>query len=87
MHPIHFPEANRTYTKPKGWTDEQCGDLHTLQQFDESIGCETIISVWQPNKEDIEAFMAGRPLIIRLVGYQMCPIDMWTNNEEGGPNV
>lgn len=28
MHPVDFPERNKTLTKPEGWTDEQCSPLH-----------------------------------------------------------
>jgi hypothetical protein len=37
--PTTFPEANRTLTKPEGWTDEQCGELPTFSDGESCISC------------------------------------------------
>lgn len=58
MLPISFPEANVNYTKPEGWTDEQCGDLAVWQGRapidDKGNTAPTLISCWQPSKKTLK---------------------------------
>lgn len=83
--PIDFDEANKTYGKPKNMTDEECSSLRVLERFE--YGRKVIYSVWQPSKEDIDAFNSGRPLILRMMIPVMVPIAMYTNDENIKPNV
>lgn len=85
MIPIDFEGSNKKYTKPKGWTDEECGDLHTLETITEQ-GQPLIISCWQPNKEDIEAINAGRPIWLKMISNGMCPVEVLTLNENHESN-
>jgi hypothetical protein len=72
MLQIDFPERNLVYGKPKGWTDDQCGELPVWigqVAIDEAGNtCETIISCIQPSKEDIEAILAGKPIWLFITG-------------------
>lgn len=31
MKPLNFPESNCRLSKPEGWKDEECGDLHCFR--------------------------------------------------------
>jgi len=85
MRAIHFAEANKTYGKPQGWTDEQCYEISAYEGVTED-GFPIIITVWQPNKEDIEAINAGRPVILRMISHGLPPHSLYTTNENGEPN-
>jgi hypothetical protein len=84
MIPIHFPEANITFTKPEGWTDEQCGNLSVwkgeLPLDEHGSTAPTLISCWQPNKEDIEAINEGKPIFLYITGIAQPPVYLSTEN-------
>jgi len=84
MLPINFPEKNFVYTKPEGWTDEQCGDLDVYKgqvAIDEKGNtAHTIISCWQPSKEDIEAINQGKPIFLFITAIGQPPVSMSTEN-------
>lgn len=80
MRPIDFPEANTQFTKPDDMTDEQCGGLSAY------VGEGHINTVWMPNKEDLEALNAGRPIIVCVRGSSLPPMSLFTADEEGRPN-
>jgi len=77
MLPIDFKEANFTFTKPAGWTDEQCSDLRVWRGA-YSDGTPGIISKWQPSKEDIEAINRGEGIYLSITGTGMPPISLFT---------
>lgn len=87
MIPVDFKEANFTFTKPQGWTDEQCG---SLQVYRESAGgYQIIISKWQPNKEDIEKINNGGAIYLAIHSHEMPPVSLQTESpfergDEGG---
>lgn len=58
MLPHTFKGSNFTYTKPKGWTDEECMDLpvaRVLFPTDRPGIVEAqVICCWKFNKEDLE---------------------------------
>lgn len=79
MMPVDFKEANFTFLKPKGMTDDECGDLRVfLGKYPDETPC--IISKWRPNKEDIEAINAGQPIWVSVIGTQTPPISLFTEN-------
>lgn len=80
MKPIHFPESNKTFTKPESMTDEECQSLPVYQ------GDGFINSVWMPSEADKEAIAAGRPIILSITGYGMPPVSIFTTDEYGKPN-
>lgn len=79
MTPVNFPQANRVFTKPEGWTDEQCGDLHVWAGEVEGVG-PVNISAWQPSEKDIEAINAGKPVFLSVCGQGLPPVSVFTEN-------
>lgn len=80
MRAIDFPESNITFGKPSDMTDEQCFSISAYK------GDGFINTVWLPNKEDIEAINAGRPIILSIVGNGMPPVSLFTCDEQGNIN-
>lgn len=85
MLSIDFPGANITFEKPDSMTDEQCTPMRGLKAVTQE-GWPLIETRWQPNKEDIDAINAGRPIIIHLVTPIMPPIQVFTIDENGESN-
>jgi len=85
MRAIHFEESNRTFGKPESMTDEECYSVSAYvgQTPD---GRPFINTVWMPNKEDLEAMNAGRPIILSITGTGMPPVVLFTCDENGNPN-
>lgn len=79
MLPADFPEANFTYTKPEGMTDEECMDLRVFKGS-YSDGTPAIISVWRPSKEDIDAINEGKPIYLSITSHIMPPVCLFTEN-------
>jgi hypothetical protein len=86
MRAIHFNEANKTYTKPPGMTDEECYEISAYEHRDENGKVVRINTVWQPNKEDIEAIMAGRPIVLQIMSSSLPPHALFTYDENGNIN-
>lgn len=61
MKPIPFPEANRVYQKPQGWTDEEC---QPLPVFTDGKQC---VSLWEPTPEERHAIATGAPVYLLVV--------------------
>lgn len=80
MRPIHFPESNIQFGKPENMTDEECYSVSAYK------GDGFINTVWMPNREDIEAINAGRPIILSITGSSMPPVSMFTCDENNLPN-
>lgn len=84
MLPVTFPESNFVYTKPAGWTDEQCSDLPVWKgeaPIDEAgTKAPMIISKWQPSKEDIEAINRGEGIYLSITGNGMPPVSLFTES-------
>lgn len=85
MRPIDFEEANTIFEKPESMTDEECLPLSGYVQVDEA-GRTHINTVWMPNKEDIEAINAGRPIVLSICSDQMPPVALFTYDDEGKAN-
>lgn len=84
MLPHNFDESNFTFTKPKGWTDEQCSDLPVFRGKYED-GTPVIISYWKPNKEDLDAMNNGEGIYLSIVGEGMPPVSLFTENPFNKP--
>ena len=84
MVPVEFTQQNFVYTKPKGWTDDQCSDLHvwkgSVDIGDDKTPMPTIVSCWQPSAEDIEAINAGQPIFMLITSDNQPPISITTIN-------
>jgi len=85
MRAIHFPEANVIFGKPESLSDEECHEISAYKGVDED-GIPYTITVWQPNKEDIEAVMAGRPICLKMLGEAPAPVVLYTYDEKGEGN-
>lgn len=85
MRAIHFKQANVELGKPQGMTDEECMPISAYKGVDEN-GTPYLNTVWMPNKEDIDAILAGRPIILSIYGNSMPPVAMFTVNEKGETN-
>lgn len=85
MRAIHFPEANVTLNKSDSMTDEQYMSVSAYTDIDTN-GHQFYTTVWQPNKEDIDAINAGRPICIKTVGRSMPPLLPFTYDEQGNCN-
>ena len=85
MRAIHFPEANTEFHKPESMTDEECGSLSAYVGIDQR-GFTHINTVWVPNKEDLEAILAGRPIVLSIIGDAMPPVSLFTYDEAGNIN-
>lgn len=86
MRPIHFEESNATYGKPKGMSDEECMPVSAYEIKNEKGDVVQVRTVWQPNKEDIEAIVSGRPIILSVWGAGMPPVLLFTVDENGNTN-
>lgn len=82
MIPVDFPERDFVYQKPQGWTDEQCSELPVwkgrVALDDQGNSAPTIISCWQPNKEDIEAIVSGKPIYLFITAEGQPPVAITT---------
>jgi hypothetical protein len=65
MMPVTFPGWNLELTKPKELTDEECSAMPAYKDIDQN-GWPFIATAWKPNKEDIDAILAGRPIYLKI---------------------
>jgi hypothetical protein len=84
MLPTDFPQRNKVYTKPEGWTDEQCGDLSVWQGQvpidDQGNMAPAIISCWKLSKEDIEEIQRTGVIWLQVHVGNMIPVSLFTEN-------
>lgn len=66
-------------------TDEECSPLPAYVGKDQN-GHPYINTVWMPSKEDLEALLAGRPLVLSICGVSMPPVCLFTTDENDMPN-
>lgn len=86
MRPIDFPEANTFFEKPKSMTDEECLPVSAFVKKDEQGKVEYINVVYMPSKEDIEAILAGRPIVCSFMQSFLPPHALFTFDENGNTN-
>lgn len=80
MLPVNFEGTNTVLTKPEDMTDEQCLEVRAYCDID-GDGFPFYLTAWQPNKEDLEAINAGRPIMLKVVGKSMPPVCLYTFDE------
>lgn len=85
MMPIDFKEANAIFGKPKNMSDDECLPVSAYVGQDQN-GNPYTNTVWMPNKEDIEAINAGRPIVLSIYGGGLPPVALFTCDENGNPN-
>jgi len=86
MHPIDFEGSNRTFGPPIDMSQEECCSCRAYEGIDDA-GYPFVMVALQPNKEDVEAIKAGRPIFVRFIGQGLRPFSAWTFNENNEPNV
>ena len=72
MKPVNFPESNRTFTKPQGMTDDECGPLSVHNDGVISISCWKM--TW---KERFSALFFGKAWLYVYMGNQHPPVSLW----------
>jgi len=85
MMSVDFEGSNIHLVKPKDMTDEQCYGIHAEKAVDND-GFPYFLTCWIPNKEDLEALNAGRPLFLKMLGHGFQPVAMFTVDEKGEGN-
>lgn len=81
MLPVNFKEANFTFTKPEGWSDEECMDLPVYRGLTPSPSNRPfLISCWQLSKEDLEEIQKTGKIYLCVSGYSMPPVSLFTEN-------
>lgn len=84
MHPTTFPEQNKVYRKPVGWTDEQCGDLPVWEGMtpidNNGAVAPAIISFWKFTSEDLEEIQRTGGIYLQICSHQMVPACLYTEN-------
>lgn len=83
--PIKFEGVNTELQKPDDMTDEQCIGLPAERGTD-GEGFDYYLTAWMPNKEDVEAVMAGRPIFLKVIGKTHPPVALFTIDEKGEGN-
>lgn len=71
MTPIDFPEANRTFGPPKGYTEEQIRSIAAFQGVvlgGSLDGCEVVVVAWRPDDKDLERLNNGGVVYLQVLG-------------------
>lgn len=85
MRAIDFEQANIIFNKPVTMDDSECLSISAYIGVDDN-GNKHINTVWQPNKEDIEAINAGRPIVVCILGSSLPPLSLFTYDDNGYSN-
>lgn len=84
MLPIDFTERNFVYSKPEGWTDEQCSDLPVWKGEvpidDKGNTAHGIISCWKFSKEDLKEIQRTGVIWLNVTADVQPPISLFTEN-------
>lgn len=71
MIPQQFPEANKVYRAPAGFTDTQVVPIPTFQGQAIGGSCDgqmiTVVA-WKPTFEDLEKLVNGAPVYLTMFG-------------------
>lgn len=92
MIPVDFPQRNALFTRPDDMTDEECGDLPVWRGGLRRLHTDeppipALVSMWQPSKEDIEAIVAGKPIVLTIVTMGRPPVSLSTESPFEQPNL
>ena len=89
MLPTTFEGSNFVYTKPQGWTDEQCMDLPVFKgvsKDEDGYESPVIISCWKLSKEDFEEIQKTGCIYLSITSHGMPPVSLFTENPFGTNN-
>lgn len=82
MLPVNFPQSNKVYAKPEGWTDEECSDLNVWQGDAPIEGTNrtvpAIISCWRLSHEDLQEIQRTGIVWLSITGTAMPPVSVFT---------
>ena len=67
MIPQRFPEANTMMVRPKGWTEEECSDIHAF------VGDGWVNTAWRPTPTELMKLNLGEPVYLMLKGGRCNP--------------
>lgn len=67
------PSNNDVLGAPPGVAIEDCSALPITRTYDEA-GREVVASYWKPSPEEIEAIVAGRPVVLIVWGRTHPPL-------------
>ncbi len=81
MMPVTFDGWNLELLKPDSMTDEECTSMPAFKGVDNG-GYKFILTVWKPNKEDIEAINAGRPICLKILTDVHPVVSLYTYDEK-----
>lgn len=83
MLPTNFEQANKCYTKPESWTDDQCMDLTAWQgpvTDKEGNTLQAVISCWKLSYEDLQEIQKTGVIWLSIRGHGMPPVSLFTEN-------
>lgn len=63
-------------------TDEQCMSSYCTNGIDDAEQ-PYYLTAWKPSYEDIQAFNRGEPVYIKVIGYGLPPMAVFTLDENG----
>ncbi|WP_206167870.1 hypothetical protein [Variovorax boronicumulans] len=74
MKQVNHPTNTRTLQAPKGWNhdDLPCDALPVTDMLAGGLPC--VVSFWRPERAELEALAAGRPVVLSIVGAIMPPV-------------
>ena len=84
--PVDFEGTNIEFLKPEGMTDEECMSVRAFKGVDVG-GFPFVLLAFKPNREDLEAIKAGRPIMLKILGEGMPPVCLYTFDEKFEANV
>jgi hypothetical protein len=90
MLPTSFKGSNFVFTKPQGWTDEQCMDLPVFKgnaKDEDGSEIPVIISCWRMSKEDLEEIQKTGCVYLSITGTGMPPVSLFTESPFVGTDV
>lgn len=85
MIAVPFDGCNLELNKPYNMSDEECGSCPAYFG-DIGGGYAGFVIALQPNKEDIEAINAGRPIFVKVLSRSFAPMVLYTLDENNNPN-
>lgn len=74
MERMQHPSNNAVLGAPKGWDQGElpCGAL-PITRITEG-GITQVVSFWKPNADELAALVAGKPVMLFVVGATMPPV-------------
>lgn len=76
MKPTDFPQANRTFHRPRSMTDEECEPLRVYVLTNHYA----LISCWRPTWRERLAILLGRPVWLWVSGGSHPPVALTAEN-------